>query len=103
MAPYLNWNMNTRLDRFLLNQLQLWPASIHRGQLFARLLVAELRGTPWPIDDFDPLHQRLRPILRDGEIMGAYSVGNDGIDDGGEKDDRYFPLYGPRTAPKATP
>jgi hypothetical protein len=59
-----------------------------------------LRGQPWPIDPYDPSGKPLRPFLRDGKLMGAYSVYADGVDDGGNKGkDRYFPLYGPLEAP----
>ena len=74
-----------------------------RTSLRGRLLAAELRGQPWPEDVFDPTHHPLRRIERDSKIMGAYSVGSDGIDAGGKADDRYFPLYGPRELPKPAP
>ena len=58
------------------------------------LLAAELQGQPWPIDTFDATGAVLRPITRDGRIIAAYSVGDDGIDQGGnEKKDHVFPLY----------
>ena len=53
-----------------------------------------------PVDPYDPSGKPLRPFLRDGKLMGAYSVYADGVDDGGNKGkDRYFPLYGPLEAP----
>jgi hypothetical protein len=68
--------------------------------LKGRLLAAELRSQPWPLDVFDPAGKSLRPMERDGKIIGAYTVGKDGIDDGGDKNkDRYFPLYGPLEPP----
>lgn len=72
----------------------------HEAVLKGRLIAAELKGEPWPIDVFDPARKPLRPVLRDGKIIGAYTVGKDGIDDGGDKKkDRYFPLYGPLEPP----
>lgn len=72
--------------------------------LYAKLLVAELRKTPWPIDSFDPAGGPLRPLERDGKVIGAYSVGLNGIDDKGTKhQDALFPLYGPLFVPKPVP
>ena len=74
----------------------------YETQLHGRLIAAELSSQPWPQDIFDPTGAPLRPVLRDGKIIGAYSVGSNGIDDGGDKKlDRYFPLYGPLELPVA--
>jgi hypothetical protein len=71
-----------------------------RCQVQLRLLAAELRDQPWPVDPYDPSGKPLRPFLRDGKLMGAYSVYTDGVDNGGARvNDRYFPLYGPLEAP----
>lgn len=74
-----------------------WSAVIGMGQrttLHGRLVAAELQGQPWPVDIFDPTGAVLRPITRDGRVIAAYSVGDNGIDQGGdEKLDRIFPLY----------
>jgi hypothetical protein len=68
--------------------------------LKGRLLAAELRSQPWPLDVFDPAGKSLRPVERDGKIIGAYTVYQNGIDYGGDKKkDRYFPLYGPLELP----
>ena len=76
----------------------------HRAALRGRLLAAELRGQRWPHDNFDATGAPLRAFKRDGILVGAYSVGPDGIDNGGDAaKDRYFPLYGPREAPKSSP
>jgi hypothetical protein len=65
-----------------------------RIALRGRLLAAELQGQSWPIDIFDKTGAFLRPITRDGRVIAAYSVGDDGIDQGGiEKKDLVFPLY----------
>ena len=77
-----------------------------RCQLRLQLMAAELRGAPWPIDAFDPSGKPLRRFERDGALMGAYTVSDDGVDHGGDKKkDRYFPLYGPLElpAPAKTP
>jgi hypothetical protein len=76
----------------------------HESVLRGRLIAAELRGQPWPVDTFDPGGRTLRPFRRDERIIGAYTVGRDGIDHGGVKTkDRYFPLYGPLSPPVITP
>jgi len=65
-----------------------------------RLLAAELDGTPWPEDVFAAPGTLLRRGERDGVLMFGYSVGRDGVDDGGDKrKDDGFPLYGPVEAP----
>jgi hypothetical protein len=70
--------------------------------LKSQLLVAELNSQPWPQDIFDPTGSLLRPFLRDGKIIGAYTVSSDGVDNSGDKrKDRYFPLYGPLELPVA--
>jgi hypothetical protein len=75
----------------------------HRTALRGRLLAAEIRGRPWPSDSFDPSGVMLRPFMRNGTLVGAYSVDTDGHDDGGDaKKDHYFPLYGPRELSKPT-
>ncbi len=74
----------------------------YETQLKGRLLAAELKNQPWPQDIFDPTGTPLRPVKRDGQIIGAYTVGSNGVDDGGDKKlDRYFPLYGPLELPVA--
>jgi hypothetical protein len=70
--------------------------------LHCRLVVAELRGTAWPKDLFDPAGGTLRRIVREGRVMGGYTVGHGGIDAGGKRPgNRYFPLYGPLEPPSA--
>ena len=103
-APYIAWNPRNRLARFFLPPLTLEVVIELVCRLHARLLITELKDEPWPIDDFDPLHHQLRRIERDGKLMGAYSVYEDGVDNGGAKrKDRYFPLYGPLEAPVIEP
>ena len=52
--------------------------------LHARLIAAKLRGAPWPVDVLDSTGASLRRWEKDGRLIGAYSVGPDGIDDGGD-------------------
>jgi len=68
--------------------------------LHLNLLAAEMDGSPWPIDPYDPQGGRLRKVERDGKVMGAYSLGPDGVDKGGERPNIYFAIRGPREAPK---
>jgi hypothetical protein len=51
--------------------------------LHLQVLAAELRGSPWPVDLLDPLGKSLRRWEVGGRLIGAYSVGPDGIDSGG--------------------
>jgi hypothetical protein len=52
--------------------------------LYARLLSAEIRGSPWPVDLCDRAGNPLRRWEKDGQLIGAYSVGPDGVDDGAD-------------------
>ncbi len=58
--------------------------NVIQGQIGLRLLIAELRSSPWPVDPFNPNHSPLKPQLQNGSIVGAYSYGIDGNDDGGD-------------------
>lgn len=60
-----------------------WPSYAMQ----ARLIAWAIDGQEWPIDLWDPAHGALRRIERDGVVVGAYSVGRDGVDDGGGRDD----------------
>lgn len=77
--------------------MPVWSVAIamsHQNTLRGHLLAAELRDSPWPVDTFNPTGAQLRPIIREGRMIAAYSVHTDGIDQGGdEKLDRIFPLY----------
>lgn len=53
--------------------------------LHARLLAAEIYDSPWPVDLLDPAENPLRRWEKDGRLIGAYSVGPNGIDDGGDR------------------
>jgi hypothetical protein len=74
-----------------------WGMVVRQGELTllrGRVLAAELRDAPWPVDVFDPTGAPVRAIRRDGRVIAAYSVHTDGIDQGGdEKADRIIPLY----------
>lgn len=67
-----------------------------------RLIAADLLGEPWPVDPGDPAGGRLREIRRGDHMIGAYSIGPNGVDDGGDiRNDWCWPLreqLGPRKA-----
>ncbi len=66
-----------------------------RSPLALRLLAAELAGAPWPRDPFAVPTAPLQRVERDGMLIGAYSVGEDGVDDGGDRrKDLCMPLGG---------
>ncbi len=76
-----------------------------RLHMRAELLCAELGGGAWPVDRHAPAGTTLRRLERDGRLIAAYSVGRNGVDDGGTSgvgpgtsippcDDLVFPLYG---------
>jgi hypothetical protein len=72
-----------------------------KSRLGAELVAAVLRDEPWPVDWFDPTGAKLRPITLDGKVTGAYSVGPDGVDDGGTSNtDTRWALFGPIDPPK---
>lgn len=54
-----------------------------KHQLAIAVCIADLTQTPLPPDPFSPTLAPLRPVERGGEIIGWYSVGPNGIDDGG--------------------
>jgi len=70
-----------------------------RSALFARLVAAELRGQPWPVDWCDAGGARIRPLREQGTLVGGYSVGTDGRDDGGVPARDWVWLLYPRPAP----
>ncbi len=94
------WIPSDMLLKMLANVMPIILHGAARCRARLYLMAAELRGQPWPVDPYDPSGKPLRPFLRDGKLMGAYSVSEDGVDNGGDKrKDRYFPLYGPLEAP----
>ena len=72
-----------------------------RQQIQSALLVALIRGEPIPIDPTDPAGKPLRRYERDGELIGYYACGDDGVDDGGSTDDWRFPFDRPWDPPAA--
>jgi hypothetical protein len=54
-------------------------------QMHGKLLLAHLRGEPLPPDPFLTTGTTMQPIMRNGVLIGAYSVGQDGRDDGGDQ------------------
>jgi hypothetical protein len=75
------------LERFLSEQIPSTVSWFVRSVLYARLIAAELRGSPWPIDLCDRTNGQLRRWEENGVLIGAYSVGLNGVDDGGTADD----------------
>lgn len=49
------------------------------------VLIADLEGAPMPPDPFSPTGAALRPVERAGQRIGWYSVGPNGVDDGGDR------------------
>ena len=75
-------------------------SSSYENSMYGRLLAAELRHRPWPEDWHDPSRAPLHALVRDGRIVGAYSLGADGVDHAGSKPNVYFPLLERLTPPK---
>lgn len=72
--------------------------------LYARLIAAELRGSPWPVDLCDRAGAPLRRWEKDGQLIGAYSVGPDRLDDGADsRKDLRFRLVLDPPPPSAAP
>ena len=65
-----------------------------KARLAAEVVAAEIRGTSWPVDPYARDGALLRRLERNGKLIGAYSIGRDGVDDHGGKDDDGFALYG---------
>jgi len=112
----LAWSKAAEADFYAARQGFLSPSQMLQGRfmpawyvivsqseltaLRAQVIAAELQGVPWPSDMFDPAGAPLRPIKRDGRVIAAYSVHQDGIDNGGDaKRDRVIPLYADPSRP----
>jgi hypothetical protein len=94
------WMPNEVLARMVMGAILTVLESTAKCQVRLQVMTAELRGLPWPIDPYDTTGKPLRRLERDGALVGAYTVYEDGIDDSGDKQkDRYFPLYGPLEPP----
>ncbi|MFM2091055.1 MAG: hypothetical protein RLZZ127_1544 [Planctomycetota bacterium] len=72
-----------------------------RNRVLAALLIALIRGEPIPVDPTDPAGGSLRRHERDGELIGYYACGDDGIDNGGSREDWQFPFDRPWDPPAA--
>ena len=94
------WHPNEGLEKMVSSTLSLIAVMHTRTLIHLEVVLAELRQEPWPNDPFDPTGGPLHRIERNGKLMGVYSLGENGIDDGGDKrKDYYFPLYGPLELP----
>jgi hypothetical protein len=95
-----DWHPNEWLEKMVLSLRSTISIMHIKALMKLQVVLAELRNEPWPNDPFDPAGGPLHRVERDGKLMGAYSVGENGIDDGGDKrKDDYFPLYGPLDPP----
>jgi hypothetical protein len=96
------WRPGTLLPAMTLPVATPVIAGAHSARLRLLVLAAELRGAAWPIDQLDPAGKPVRRVERDGRLIGAYSVGADGVDDEGHPQaDRCWPLYAPLGTPRA--
>lgn len=96
------WRPGTLLPAMTLPVSTPVMANAHVARLKLLVLAAELRKAPWPQDALDPNHAAVRRVERGGRLIGAYSVGGDGVDGGGDpKADRCWPLYERLGSPKA--
>ncbi len=86
LAAGANWDPRVILRRSILPSLDGVIKQHLRTVIFCRLVAAYLRDQPLPTDPCDPAGGPLRPILRDGVMIGAYSLGIDQVDDGGDTD-----------------
>jgi hypothetical protein len=67
-----------------------------------RLVAADLAGSPWPLDPWDPGGAPIRRIVHDGVVIGGYSCWLNGLDDGGGRGDLCWPLRAKPGSPKAS-
>jgi hypothetical protein len=71
-------------DEMKTDTLVMMGNSLARNLLILDVLIAVLRGQPLPTDPFAATGAPLKPVMRAGEGIGWYSVGPDGVDDGGD-------------------
>ncbi len=65
-------------------------------------MLAVLEQQPWPRDLLNPAEKPLRELRSAGKFFGAYSVGIDGVDNGGDRrDDLIFRFFGSRPLQQA--
>lgn len=77
------WDPRNRLLRMLAPAASLVCSSWAKTDTGLRILAAELRGTPWPIDPTDPAGGPARRIERGGRLIGYYLLSSNGTDEGG--------------------
>ena len=66
-----------------------------RTMLSLDVVIAELEGSSLPIDCFSSPSAPIQPVIREGKRIGWYSVGPDGVDNGGlVKEDYPIPTDG---------
>jgi hypothetical protein len=70
-----------------------------RQRIQSALLVALVRGEPIPVDPTDPAGMPLRRYERNGELIGYYACGDDGVDNGGSREDLQFAFDRPWDPP----
>lgn len=96
------WRPGSLLPTMLLPLATPVIANAHGSRLRLLSVAAELGGGAWPVDAMDPASGPLRRVEREGRLVGAYSLGADGQDAGGDlKLDRCWPLHGPLGSPRA--
>ena len=88
-----------------LRDIALWDSivfAIHKQlvlQMKLAVLHSELTGEPWPVDPFDAKGGSVRQLIKDGQLIGVYSIGINQIDDHGDQNlDKVLKLR-PRPAP----
>lgn len=97
-----HWMPDETLRKMVLGALPHVITAVVTMRLRLQVMISDLSATPWPNDPFDPAGNPLRRVERDGRTMGAYTVYENGRDDGGKHGDKYFPLYGPLEPPVST-
>ena len=81
LPDFANW---VGADPFPLTTThELINGSLVKGRLALAVLSADLRQQPLPLDPFANPPAPLQPIERNGRTIGWYSVGPNGLDDGG--------------------
>ena len=101
MEKLNRWDPRNRLVQELGAACGMVARSWAEADTHLRLLAAELRGEPWPIDPTDPAGKPVRRIERDGRLIGFYLL-KDGTDDGGHTSkDKCTALYEPLGKPMA--
>lgn len=96
------WDLRARVAMTLVPAGELVCTSWAKTDVGLRVLEAELRGTPWPLDPTDPAGGMVHRVERGGRLIGYYLLGRNGGDDGGVPGrDDCVSLYEPLGSPKA--